>query len=46
MKDDTKTEPLLHRIWSAVAVACGLGLSAAWTTLLGYEIANLIKWLI
>jgi hypothetical protein len=42
MTDDTNTSARLHRVWPVVAVACGLGLSLVWTTLLGYGIAALL----
>ena len=36
------TEPVIHRIWPSATVAFGLGLSAAWTCLLGYGLFKLI----
>ena len=35
-------EPFLRRMWPAAVIILGLGLSAAWTCLLGYGIAKLL----
>jgi hypothetical protein len=36
------THALFHQFWPPVVVACGLGLTAAWTGLLGYGLVSLI----
>ena len=33
---------LFHRIWPPAIIALGLGLTAAWICLLGYELISLI----
>ncbi len=38
----TRSEPLFHRIWPPVVIVCGLGLTAAWVSFLGYVVARLI----
>ena len=35
-------EPLTRRMWAPVMIALGLGLTAAWTGLLGYGLVSLI----
>jgi len=35
-------QPLLQRIWPQAMIALGLGLTAAWTCLLGYGLVSLI----
>jgi hypothetical protein len=35
-------QPLFHRIWPPAIIALGLGLTAAWTCLLGYELVIVI----
>jgi hypothetical protein len=35
-------DALFHRIWPRAMVALGLGLTAAWTCLLGYGVVSLI----
>jgi hypothetical protein len=34
-------QPLLHRMWPPAMIAFGLGLTAAWTGLLGYGLVSL-----
>jgi hypothetical protein len=36
-------EPFLQRIWPPAALACALGLTAAWVSLLGYGLVSLIE---
>jgi hypothetical protein len=38
----SKTNVLFSRIWPTAAVVCGLGLTAAWASLLGYVVISLI----
>ena len=38
-------KPIIDRIWPATVVVLGLGLTAAWTCLLGYGLVKLIKFL-
>ena len=35
-------QPLFYRIWPRAMIALGLGLTAAWTCLLGYGLVSLI----
>jgi hypothetical protein len=35
-------QPLFHRIWPPAIIALGLGLTAAWTCLLGYGLVSLL----
>jgi hypothetical protein len=37
------SEPLFHRIWPPVFIVCGLGLTTAWVSFLGYEV---VRWII
>ena len=39
----TQTNTLFHRIWPKTLVIFGLGLTAAWSALLGYGLVSLIK---
>ncbi len=38
----TRSESRFHRIWPPVFIVCGLGLTAAWVSFLGYEVIRLI----
>jgi hypothetical protein len=38
----SKTNVLFSRIWPTAAVVCGLGLTAAWASLLGYVVISFI----
>ncbi len=38
----TRSEPLFHRIWPPAFIICGLGLTAAWVSFLGYAVVHLI----
>ena len=37
---------LLHQIWPPAVMACGLALTAAWVSLLGYGLVSLIEFVI
>ena len=39
----TQTNRLFDRIWPPAIIIFGLGLTAAWIALLGYELVSLIK---
>jgi hypothetical protein len=36
----------LHQVWAPAVIACGLGLTAAWISLLGYGFVSLIELMI
>jgi hypothetical protein len=36
-------EPIFQRIWPPAALACGLGLTAAWVSFLGYGLFSLVE---
>ena len=38
-----KAKPFFYRIWPPVMVVFGLGLTAAWTSLLGYGLVKLVE---
>lgn len=42
MTNKSKTNVLFGRIWPIAALVCGLGLTAAWASLLGYLFISLI----
>jgi hypothetical protein len=41
-----EARPLFHRVWPAAIIALGLGLSATWACLLGYEFVSVIALII
>jgi hypothetical protein len=42
----TAARPFIHRIWPSAMIAIGLGLSAIWACLLGFELVRLIAFAI
>ena len=39
---EAKSASLFHRVWPPAFIACGLGLTAAWVSFLGYEVVRFI----